>query len=625
MRRLIVGFAVTIVLPGLVLGFFGVKALVQERQFRDQQIREQLARIAEHAGAQLESELAEWQHTADRLAANVANPGAWPERLHVIWRDPTAGVVFTGSRESPEIHPPGRLLYELQPSGEGNWRVRPALLEDAEVLELKEKQLEKAIDLYRQLAASARPQERAYYMHGLARTLKKAGRTVEAGQTYELLARQMPVRIGSLPSDFLARYATLSEDTALQLYRNLVDGLWRLEKSNYLFYSEQLRQRVPQTGTTRSLFAQEQERRALTAAGEYFLQTASASTDQSNAFFAFWNPNPFVAVVLRTSLVTARLERAIDSGQFNYSLSNHDLPDNNQPAVTYSLQNARLPLRLHVWPKDTAALYADAVDRQNLYLGILGVVLALLVSGSYFVVRTMKTELALAQMKSDFAATVSHEFRSPLTGINQLAEMLRDGRVADDRRRQEYYEMIVADTHRLRRLVDNILDFSRMESGRKQYHFKELESAIWLRELAEDFRSEAAGRGFTIESRIPRELPPILGDRETLTTAVHNLLDNALKYSGDARTVWIDVSCDGQRVSISVRDRGIGIHPEDRPRIFEKFYRGRKSSREVKGAGLGLNLVQHTVAAHGGRVEFETREGEGSTFTIHLNIARERA
>ena len=121
------------------------------------------------------------------------------------------------------------------------------------------------------------------------------------------------------------------------------------------------------------------------------------------------------------------------------------------------------------------------------------------------------------------------------------------------------------------------------------------------------------------------ELPTILADRETLTTAVHNLLDNAVKYSGDSNTVALRAGADSESVFISVRDEGVGIREEDKPRIFEKFFRGGGDiAREVKGVGLGLSLVQHIVAAHGGSISFDSKEGKGSTFTIRLKAARNR-
>jgi signal transduction histidine kinase len=264
-------------------------------------------------------------------------------------------------------------------------------------------------------------------------------------------------------------------------------------------------------------------------------------------------------------------------------------------------------------------MYATINRQQNLYIAMLGVVVALLGFGGYLTVRTVKSELAVAQMKSDFVSTVSHEFRSPLAGINQLGEMLRDGRVHDDVRRQEYYEMIVGETQRLRRLVENVLDFARMEDGRKQYRFEPVEPAEWLRDVADDFRTQLAGAGFAVQTEIPDRLPSIVADRETLATAVHNLLDNAVKYSGESNVVELRANADAQGLSISVQDQGVGIREEDQPHIFEKFFRGGGDvTRQVKGVGLGLNLVQHIVAAHGGSVSFDSKEGKGTTFTIRL-------
>jgi signal transduction histidine kinase len=291
-------------------------------------------------------------------------------------------------------------------------------------------------------------------------------------------------------------------------------------------------------------------------------------------------------------------------------------------AVEQMVQLPSLPLRLTVWPKDPEALLRRGAARQNFYLGMVGGIAALLAFGSYLAVRTVRAELAVARMKAGFVSTVSHEFRSPLAGINQLAEMLRDGRVEDGERRQHYYEMIVSETQRLRRLVENILDFSRMEEKRKQYRFEPFDTGAWLEGLAGGFRKELAAPRCELSVSIPADLPPLAGDREALTTAVHNLLDNAAKYSNGSTGIRLEARTEGADLLISVYDRGAGIADKDKPHVFEKFYRGAATAREVKGAGLGLSLVRHIVLAHGGQVTFDSRQGEGSTFTIRLAAGR---
>jgi signal transduction histidine kinase len=347
---------------------------------------------------------------------------------------------------------------------------------------------------------------------------------------------------------------------------------------------------------------------------------------------AFWTEEPFVAILLGAPVVRSQLLPALGGTDFQASVVAPggqmlvgDAAPAEQAVASYTLRSAELPLLLRVWPTDPAALQTQMNRQQNLYLGMLAVLVALLTFGGYFTVRTLRTQLRVTQMQSDFVSTVSHEFRSPLAGINQLGEMLRDGRVPDDRR-QHYYEMIVAETQRLRRQVENILSFSRMDDGRKPYRLEPLDPTGWLRDVSAEFQRQVADAGFVIEANIPDALPAIAADRDALTTAVHNLLDNAVKYSRESRLVQMDATANGEGLTIAVRDRGAGIRDADRPRIFEKFYRGDGELTErVKGVGLGLSLVQHIVTAHGGTVDVESQEGTGSTFTIRLKTGTQHA
>jgi len=289
-------------------------------------------------------------------------------------------------------------------------------------------------------------------------------------------------------------------------------------------------------------------------------------------------------------------------------------------AATRNLAELDLPWLLEARPRHPESLHADLARRQNLYLTMLLLVMALLGFGGYLTVRTVRKEMEIARLKSEFVSAVSHEFRSPVTGIRQLVEILMRGQPSEERRRQ-YYEMIGHESDRLARLVENVLDFARMEEGRKEYRFEPLETEAWLRALNEEFQAESAQQGVSLAATIPERLPMVLADREALTCAVHNLLDNAVKYSPECKTVWLEAEVTGAWLAIRVRDRGLGIAEEDQKHIFEKFYRGSgETARHVKGAGLGLSLVKHIVTAHGGSVECRSRPGEGSTFSVHLPV-----
>ena len=620
-QRLLFVFAATVVGPALLLGFFGVRAIVQEREFARRQVRERLRASVETITRRAELEVSAWQQAVDQVAhAGPASPALWPERVRKALADSRSAVVLIGSDKNLEAFPAANVLYRIGPEPAPRLRASP-LLDQAESLELREGKLDQAAGLYRRVLAEAGgTQDATIALHHLGRTLKKAGRDAEAIAAFEQLRNRPPVLIGSLPSDLLARVALvdMEHDSALDLYRDLVAGRWQLAKPSYLFYSQKVR------ASSGELEQTERRKMALTSAAERFLENPrhSPSGDEP-AFIAFWCAEPFAALVVSEPSLGNWFWPAVFGSSpdrdlsFSVITTGGAVPDPSH-AVEQTVQLAGLPIRLAAWPKNPDALYRQAGVRQNFYLVMIGGVVALLAFGSYLVVRTVRAELAVAQMQAGFVSTVSHEFRSPLAGINQLAEMLRDGRVKDDERRQNYYEMIVNETQRLRRLVENVLDFSRMEEGRKQYRREMFDTAAWLAEMADDFRREAAG--FDVAADIPKDLPPLYGDREALTTAVHNLLDNAAKYSNGAKSIRMEARVDGEHLVIAVQDYGAGISEKDKPRIFEKFYRGAETAQDVKGAGLGLSLVKHIVSAHGGVVSFES--GKGATFTIRLRARR---
>ena len=170
--------------------------------------------------------------------------------------------------------------------------------------------------------------------------------------------------------------------------------------------------------------------------------------------------------------------------------------------------------------------------------------------------------------------------------------------------------------------MENLLDFAQMEEGRKRYHLQPLDTTDWLQRTVNEFQSLREGNAATVAATIPESLPILHADSAALSCAIHNLLDNAIKYSPGTDTVWLEAEGDGAGVTIRVRDRGVGITEHDRRQIFEKFFRvNGEITRQVKGAGLGLSLVHHIVAAHNGRIECESQPGHGTTFSIHLTAA----
>ena len=188
--------------------------------------------------------------------------------------------------------------------------------------------------------------------------------------------------------------------------------------------------------------------------------------------------------------------------------------------------------------------------------------------------------------------------------------------------RDEYLDIIINESERLTRLLNNVLDFSRIESGRKIYHFAPQDLASIVRTAARAMHYPLAQQGFALQIDIADEIPPVHGDPDALEQAILNLLANALKYSGTARKIELRLARDDGHAVIAVRDWGIGIDPADQRRIFDKFYRvARPENRLIPGTGLGLTLVDHIARAHHGFVALESTPGEGSTFRIHVPFA----
>ena len=255
---------------------------------------------------------------------------------------------------------------------------------------------------------------------------------------------------------------------------------------------------------------------------------------------------------------------------------------------------------------------------------VFGLALAVLfVTGaSYFAGRAVSREVAAATLQSDFVSAVSHEFRTPLTSMRQFTEMLVEDDDLPAEERRTCYAAQERATRRLSRLAESLLDFGRMEAGARPYRHEPLDASELVRTVVEEFRQEGGRNGFTLDCAAPKGVIPIDGDREALAQALWNLLDNAVKYSGDSRTVRVQVE-DVDPVAIHVRDQGLGNAPAERRRIFEKFVRGSSAvAAGIKGTGIGLSMVGHIVDAHGGKVTVESRTGSGSTFTIELPRGR---
>jgi signal transduction histidine kinase len=570
-------------------------------------------------------------------------------------------VLLLVRRDGTAARPRGRLLYESEPpvppADESAW---PAALRAAELLEIRTRDYTAANAAYRAMLVQAGSNSplRLAVQQRLARSLRKAGRATEALAVLEQIIDAH--RSNDSPVVAAAWYdrCALIEETgrrqdletcAVGFYGGLVDGRWRLEKPLYEFYADGARRWTqPLAGRTdvARLIAREASQLALTGAAQAALRAWRAErrrepaghlvlTDHASPIVVAWRTSgqdEAVLLVLGPGAATTRVFAPLVA---RYAFGHAVSIATNRVVVfplsgvevgragtapdtaTITVEDGPLVWRVTARPDAARDPRRGVTVRTGVYLGTLALMLLSVALAGYFAIRTVRKELEIAQLKSEFVSAVSHEFRSPLSAISHLSELLDSGRVKDEERTREYYRLIHGESGRLRRLVENLLNFARIEEGRQQYRLEPIDVAPWLGQATGEFQASRAAAGKEIVVVVAPDLPRLRADAEAMTTVVVNLLDNAVKYSPDSGRVWVQANVVDGEVEIRVRDEGAGIAEEDQAHIFERFFRGRDAGT-VAGTGLGLALVQRIVAAHGGTVAVKSRVGEGSTFTVRL-------
>jgi signal transduction histidine kinase len=255
-------------------------------------------------------------------------------------------------------------------------------------------------------------------------------------------------------------------------------------------------------------------------------------------------------------------------------------------------------------------------------LSLSGLLAAVLLGGIALAFRAVSRELKLSEMKGDFVSNVSHELRTPLASIRVFGEFMRLGRVTDGEKCEEYGEYIETESRRLTQLLNNILDFSKIESGAKTYKMESCDLRVVLNQVLKTLEVRHRHSGFRIHYEPPPEdLPEVQIDCEAIAQAFHNLLDNAVKYSGESRDISVGLERSGDRIVFWVEDQGVGISRFEQKKIFERFHRVPTGAvHNVKGSGLGLSIVHHVVSAHHGEIRVKSEPGRGSRFSIFLPL-----
>jgi len=615
----------------VALIWMGLRLLEQDRALEAQQLEERRKTVADRVVGTLEQAL----FLEERKLTEASPPAAGDDAAIVI-----ATPTEFHTRPEKSI-----LYYPMVPAGH---EASPQLFADAEKLEFIDRNYERAVSALRSTSKSQDPAVRAAALLRLARNLRKAGRPDAALDVYKELSTIDATVLGA-PAGLVAQTALCAmldeldrsgqlRTEAQQLYESLSGARWRLDRDTYLYYLRQVTQWIEPD--SREI----EGRMALTEAVSWlwnnFVSGGNLKEDSNGRHSLLFEGIP-VTVLWRvsagrlTALVAGPKYQSLnwfdpilgDSGFSDVRIKLRDTSGSvifgketaaGIPETVRGESSTQLPWDVIVTTADIEGELGSFAQRRRLITAGLSAVALLVIAASYFIARAVSRELAAARLQSDFVSAVSHEFRTPLTSMRQFTEMLVEDDNLPPEKRRSFYRAQDRATRRLSRLVESLLDFGRMEAGARPYRLEPLDAGQLVNTVVEEFRQEYASNGFSINCILPSDSTTVNADRDALTQALWNILDNAVKYSGENRIVRVEVE-GGSPVAIHVHDEGYGIAPSEQRQILRKFVRGSAAKAHgIKGTGIGLAMVQHIVDAHGGKLLIESKPGRGSTFTIQL-------
>jgi signal transduction histidine kinase len=639
-------FAVLLGLPALLLAWLGLRAAHADRVEREQQFREQQTQVARLINAaminllaKLESDLRRWdadqpitaaelQQQFDALSLFSVNDGG-------LIRFIQDRIYFT---TTAEVMPATDAIDE--------WPVQTEqAIEQVRAAEAQGHKSE-AATAYRQIM-NTESKLRAWAEIGLARLQDQSG-NLDARRLLANAAwgRSEAVTPAGLPAALIAcayvervaereraAFIPLLEQTLASLRR----GQWWLSYDARRFYDAELRRLLEGAGSTArssddahldeladmaTVIGQALPRRETTTYGyepgrrAAYLIIWSASVRDAGQRLGLAIAPPQLAKLLDVALA-----QAVSGLSFTTSIRDgQSQPLWGTPSEAFHTE--ALPAVSGWEIVFSRSMSMRSIEqKQWFWYGLILLLIVVLAAGLMMTARVVRREMELNRLQNEFIAAVSHEFKSPLVSIRLLMERLTGGRVSTSEAINEYHAAINREAQRLERLVHRLLEVQQIAARRKRYHFART-SLIDIAEAAiHELRPQAEAREIHIEAQTAGEIPELSLDRAAMTDALENLIDNAIKYSPSGARVTVEIRATENHVCVEVCDQGIGIDRDELPRIFDKFYRGRRAERQdAKGAGLGLAIVKAAVEAHGGSIHVDSAPGRGSRFSLRLSM-----
>lgn len=620
-RVMLLVLSVTVV-SAIALCLLAWRLSVLDRAVTQQRDRERLDHAADSGSGAL---LQGVNESGERLRTFLdSNPARASESFRALAEGCTSCRAVWIKPGTATLLPETKLRYFPEPRP-------PAAIDDGifaggETLEYSRRDYGAAARWFLELADRSKAALRAGALIGAARNFTKQKQSAKALAAWSRVEELGALTLDGDPCDLVAKFARLSlldtqekQNQARKLQRDLESGRWHLSRASYQFHSAELSKLTainpsPPAWEEAVFSIWQFAREEHIDSGERVLQAGTA-----RPVLVVWRTRGDTIAGMAFTAADIRAWLARVPG-FAFGLETLDGDAILQSPQGKPHADRVLTFANAHWRLSAAAVQSigEPQSRQMLLLTGLSLVIVLVLTGLYGVVKAVSRELAVARLQADFVSAVSHEFRTPLTTLRSMSEMLERGRVPNEERKQRYYSLISRETQRLHRLVEDLLDFGRMEAGKKRYDMRPTDMATLVSEVVADLSQEHAAHGFEITIR---ETAPgfVFGDPDALRTAVRNLLENAVKYSAESRRVDVEVRNAEGRVSVIVQDYGMGISHADLKRIFRKFERGSAAkASSIQGTGLGLAMVHGILHAHRGSVRVESQENRGSIFTLAI-------
>ncbi|MFC1765093.1 ATP-binding protein [Planctomycetota bacterium] len=690
-KTILLHFLMGVGLPSLLLGYLAFRGIQKDVALLETERFNAHSAIAQQVVDSVDQQLADIEKAFADCITQSPEVKFTEDLKRLKEKHTLIEAIFQLDKDLHIQLPFSPLLY--LPDGSSRTLIPPSVPDSLTVgqdYEFKHNQLEEALASYQEAwARSSDRYTKGVALHACGRVQQKLNDWSEAARTYRTIAKDYRdiKGVSGLPLGLVAQreladvFVTLNDpnnavQTLMGLYKDIIQGDWSLEASQYDYYLDDidrwvgniLSQHASLAGyseTYQVLKAAEKKQRVITQRLMAFrvnavpnlqtklLRSGNSPVEMSNRFTldigehvylismlfdgapssnpsgetwgVLFNSDQLKTDVLRPAALAAVSSEGIDwvIKERNGQTVLQSEYQQSGPAMTVStgFPDGVPPWSLELYQLSPSVWDTLLTSRSGINLIILILLIGTLVLSLTLTMRIVSREFELSRMKSDFVSTVSHEFKSPLTSIRQLAEMLKTGRVRSQEHRDRYYSVLLDQSERLSLLVDNILDFAKMEEGKRQFDFEQTDLGPFLNELVAEFQQRVRHEDVTCKTHIDPALPPIRVDRVAMNQALFNLMDNAVKYSGSGKEIRIQAEKEPHQVIISIQDFGSGIQAEDIDKIFDRFYRGgNELTRTVKGSGLGLTLVKQIVEAHGGVVQVQSEPGQGSTFLIKLPI-----